>query len=291
MIQDDYFSFLDYRAAQRRLAARFAHPRALTLHTLAFIVAVTTMLAYGVAVGWWYDPSNLLAPTVLGFIWSLLLLLHAVWHYRRSAASSERREVAVEEAMRQLIAQHEGGIDNEQRFTLHLSFEAALEQQGSWSGLLLAFAVVNAVSWGLSVLNVGTSWPFQMTQPLAVLILGGGAFYVTWQRRRREGQRNWFTRIPVLHIALYAIGAPILALLGAYHAINYWDAQTLIGWWTLIVLAHILFAVVILPLIERLIPQREVAKRKPSQRLMVGDDGELVEIDEPEIRQARTDRL
>ncbi len=288
MIRDDYFSFLSYRAAQRRLAAKFAHPRNLTLHTLAFIVAITALLAYGVAADWWYDRNNLVFPTSFGFLWSLALLLHAVWHYRHSAASALRREVVVEEEMRQMIASSAEPLDDQRLFDLHRLFETGLEREGSWSTILLVFAAINALSWGLSLLNAGTSWPFQMTQPIAVVILGGGAVVAAWHRYRHASEDTWFTRIPVRHIIAFVIGAPILMLLGAYHAINYWDAQILIGWWMIAVLAHIVLAEAVLPLIRRFMPKQAAKRKRDSrQRLMLGDDGEITEVVESDGRQAQ----
>ena len=84
--------------------------------------------------------------------------------------------------MRQLIAQSENRIDNDQLFTMHLSFEAALEGQGGWSTMLLAFAVINALSWTVSVFNLCSSWPFQTTLPSALLILGGGSGQLPFHR-------------------------------------------------------------------------------------------------------------
>src|SRR5664279_1184305 len=101
-MQDDYFSFLDIRAAQRRLGAKFSRPHGLMLHTLAFVTAMTVILAYGTAWNLWVYRENFALPTLVGAIWSLLLALHGLRHYRRSSAIVERRELAVEDEMRQL---------------------------------------------------------------------------------------------------------------------------------------------------------------------------------------------
>lgn len=293
-MQDNYFGFLDYRAAQRRLAAKFQQPRALLLHTLAFIAAMSAVWAYGIGWRLWLYRDNFILPMLFGAGWSLLLAAHALLHYRRSAAMDERRELAVEDEMRQFIDQHGDGVDDETLFATHRQFEAGLERQARWSVSLTAFAIINALSWVVASINMGTSWAFQMTVPLAVLIIGGAQAFLNWQQQRWAGRRSWFTRLPLRHIVAYAAGSLGLWIAGAFRMINHWDADHAVFVWGIVLLLHIVWSVAVWPFIQRVTGRsaqaEQPAKRKPArhvERLVLADDGEVLDIVDESVRQAR----
>ncbi|MCC7446535.1 MAG: hypothetical protein IT324_03915 [Anaerolineae bacterium] len=280
-MQTNYSTFLNYRVAQRRLAAKFARPRWLILHTLTFVVTLLAVWAYGTGYRLWFYRDNFILPTLVGLVWSVLLAAHALFHYRRSAARAGQREHAVEEAMQAFIDQNGDSLDQPALFAMHQQLERDLESQGRWSTALAVFSLVNPVSWLVTALNMGTSWAFQMTGPLAVLSVGGISVYLLWQQQRQQGRDNWFVRLPLWHVALYGVGVLGLWLAGAYRAINYWDADTLIKGWGLVLLVHIVWSVAVQPLLRNVLPglQREqAAKRKPAARLVLGDDGEVLDV-------------
>jgi membrane protein implicated in regulation of membrane protease activity len=279
-MQDDYFGFLEFRAAQRRLAARFSQPRALMLHTLIFVTTLTAIWVYGLVYRLWMYRGNFDWPTLLGAGWSLILAAHALLHYRRSPAMGDRRELAVEDEMRQLIEKSEDRIDHESLFATHRSLAAGLERQGRWALALLAFALVNAVSWVVSAINIGTSWPFQTTIPLALLIVGGVNAFSIWQQRQHEKQDDWFARLPLRHVIAYGAGSIGLVLAALLRLINPWDADTLVAGWGMVLLVHVVVAVAVWPFVRRFLPdtrhQEQPAKRKPGARLVLADDGEML---------------
>jgi hypothetical protein len=283
-MQNDYLSFLNYRAAQRRLAAKFARPRRLMLHTLAFIVAMTAIWAYGIAWKLWHFQQNFQLPVLIGVVWSVLLVVHALVHYRRSPAMSENRELAVEAEMRQFTHDNRDQLDHDSLFTLHRKFEADLEAQGRWSVTLLSFAVINFISWGVSAFDIGSSWPFQMTLPLAIMTLGGVNLFLNWQHRRQTDRKGWFVRLPLLHIVAYGAGVIALYIAAAYRMINAWDAHTVIQLWGIVLLLHILVNVSAWPLMQRFLPENLLStmptKRKPPARLVLSDDGEVLDIED-----------
>ncbi len=294
-MQDDYFSFLEFRAAQRRLAARFAQPRALMLHTLIFAVTLTAIWVYGLAWRLRMYRGTYDWPTLLGAGWSLILAAHALLHYRRSSAMSDRRELAVEDEMRQLIEKRgDPQIDHDRLFATHRSLAAGLERQGRWALALLAFALVNAASWVVSAINIGTSWPFQTTVPLALLIVGGVNAFSIWQQRQHEKRDDWFARLPFRHVIAYGAGSIGLVLAALLRLINPWDADTLVAAWGMVLLVHVVVAVAVWPFVRRFLPdtrhQEQPAKRKPGARLVLADDGEMLNaIDgDSERFQART---
>lgn len=214
-------------------------------------------------------------------VWSVGLAAHALIHYRHSAARAAQREQAIEEAMRAFIAHNDEPFDQAALFAMHRQLEHDLESPGRWSTALAVFSLVNLVSWLVATLNMGTSWAFQMTAPLAVLSIGGINVYLLWQQQRQRGYDNWFVRLPLRHAAVYGGGVVGLWLAGAYRAINYWDADTLIKGWGLALLVHMVWCIAVQPLLRKALPglQRDqIAKRKPVARLVLGDDGEVLDI-------------
>ena len=285
-MRSTYTGFLEIRAVQRRLAAQFADPRRLLLHALAFVVAMTAIWVYGTAWDLWRYQINFAFPVSVGLVWSLLLALHAGFHYRRSAARADRVERAVEDAMRELIDTDAAPDDDQALFDMHQSLQADLEQQGRHSRALLAFALVNLVSWAISALNMGTSWGFQMTLPLAVMIIGGVPLFLDWQARQQTERKNWFARLPLRHMIAYGGGIIGLWLAGAARVINPWDADTILKYWSILLPLHIVWSVVVQPVVQTFMPRQAQAspleKRKPDSRLLLADDGEIFEMDEQE---------
>ncbi len=278
-----YLDFLDQRAAQRRLMAKFAQPLPLIVHTLLFIAVMTGIWLYG-SLGnahLWRYAVNFPLPVLGGLLWSCVLAVHALIHYRRSAAVARRRELAVEDEMRQFIERNADPVDDAELFAMHRALSSDLERAGRWSLGLALFAVINVLNWIISALNMGTSWGFQLTLPAAILLVGGSYTYQMWQQSRREERDTWFTRLPLSHMLLYGVGTVVLGLLGAFRMVNYWDVNTLVGGWTAALLFHIVVAVLLLPALRHLLPNvfgDPHIKRKPAERLLLANDGEIVEL-------------
>lgn len=285
-MQDRYSSFLDFRAAQRRLAARFRRPRGLLLHTLVFVTAMNAVWFYGLAWRLWLYRDNYILPVLFGAVWSVVLAVHALIHYRRSAANNDRRELAVEEEMRQFVQAHSDEVDDETLFDMHRQLDADLQKQSRWSVALLAFGLVNATSWVVSAFDIGSSWPFQTLLPFAVLILGGVNVFLAWQQRREAGHSGWLARLPLRHMVAYGFGTLGLWLAGAFRMINQWDADNGILVWGVVVLLHIVWNVLLRPVFQHVIPgpaqSEQPVKRKTGSRLALADDGEVLDIVEDE---------
>lgn len=286
-MRSTYTGYLSYRAMQRRLSAQFADPRRLLLHALAFVVAVTVIWAYGIAWDLWRYWMNFAFPVSVGLVWSLLLAVHALFHYRRSAARADQVERAVEDAMRQLIDADAAPDDDQVLFDMHHSLQADLDHWGRQSRALLAFALVNLVSWAISAVNMGTSWGFQMTLPLAVVIIGGVPLFLDWQARQQAQDKNWFARLPLRHMIAYGVGIIGLWFAGAARMINPWDADTILKYWSILLPLHIVWNVIIQPVVQSFVPQKPQTahgeKRKPASRLLLADDGEVFEAAESEM--------
>lgn len=291
---DNYLNFLDQRAAERRLAAKFSHPRLLMLHTVAFVGTVTLLWLPFLAVmriaplpGVVFQNSSLVF-----WVWSMLLATHALFHYRRSSARIEKRELVVESEMRQLIESGAEPLNDETLFTLHQRLSHDLEHKGWLSQALTVFALVNGASWFGAAISTGTTWGFQVTLPTALLLIGGVYGYRLWRHSRATAANHWITRFPLVHLIVFLVGAVALALLGSLRMFNPWDGDMLVGGWTIFLLLHILWSVVLSPLLNRHAPSASDLdarlKRKHAERLMLSDDGEIVTVDEIDAAQPRT---
>jgi hypothetical protein len=281
-MQEHYSSFLDFRAMQRRLAARFSQPRGLLLHTLIFITAMSAIWAYGLVWRLWQFRENYVLPMLIGAAWSVVLAIQALLHYQHSAARTEQREMAVEEEMRQFIQAHGDEVGDQTLFEMHRQLGADLQWQSRWSVALLAFGLVNAVSWALAAYDMGTTWAFQLTVPLAVFILGGVNLFLAWQQQRESGRTGWLTRLPLRHIIVYGVGAFFLGLAGSLRLINSWDADNGIVIWGVVVLLHIIWGVLLQPVMQHFRSGKtqleQPAKRKIGRRLALAEDGEVLDI-------------
>lgn len=293
---DNYFSFLDYRAARRRLMKKFARPRWLAIQIALFIAGVMAVWGFGTGAGWWWEHHNLHIATIVGALWSGYLGIFAMIAYERSAARTIQREEAVEEEMRQII-EGQPNHDHTAFFDFHQHLEADLERQARWMTALTAFSLINLLSWGVSaLLGYGSSWPFQMTPFVAVFVIGGVSLYLSWRQQRQQAANDerhlsWFARLPLRHTFIYVVGSFCLWIAGAFHMINYWDAQTLIAYWSVLLLAQTGWNVIIGPLSARFMGKAKrtasAEKAKHTDRLVLGDDGEVLDIIDAESEQRR----
>lgn len=277
----DYARFLSIRAIRQRLALRFSRVQWLLLHSGIFVVLMTglwfsmTMGPYQLNLFRYYPE----APTLLGLVWSIVLAAHALWTYCRSAARTLQREAAVEAEVR-AFADSYGESDS--LVDLHRTLSDELASQGQQISALTVFALVNVVAWLATALNMGTSFAFQMTLPIAAVLAGGLNAFFIWQRQRRQGNTaGWFVRFPLRHVIAYGIGIVMLWLLGVTSRINYWDVNTLVEYWTYVLVAHIGFELILRRLWTAFTGfSAHAAKRKPHQRLALGDDGEIEFFDD-----------
>ncbi len=297
MMAHDYNSFLDYQAARRRITAKFSQSRGLWIHIIVFLATMSAIWGYGTGNRLWLYPENFIWPTLLGALWSLLLVGHGVLSYLRSPARVNRREEAVEDEMRQFIQQNPDYTTTHQDelFALHRQIDANLQRQAFWFLPLTLFTLVNAVFWLATLLNMGTSFAFQLTAPLAVFVIGGIGLYTAWRERRTSGQDDWIARLPLPHIGLYLFGNLFLGLLAIFRAINMQDHQAIWGWWSVILIAHIIYAIILHPLTQAIKTKRQTADSllseapqtdKAKRHLALADDGELVEIPDEDPRES-----
>lgn len=278
---DDYLSFLDQRDAQRRLRAKFSQPRLLLLHMLAFVAAVTLLWGAIIPLLNWVPMYYFDSPALAFFVWSILLAAHAVIHYRRSAARAEARELAVEAEMRGFIENHGSLATDDDLFALHQNLGGDLERKSWLTEGLTIFALVNAASWFGASLNLGTSWGYFLTLPMAIVLVGGVYGFRAWQYNRRKGGGGFLSRLPLHHIAIYGVGMFLLALAGSLRMVNSWDVNTLAVLWTVAILLHIAWSVVAAPLFRRAEQEHQrhtpqQGKRKNADRLTLTDDGEIL---------------
>ena len=274
-----YDSFLNFRAAQRRITARFSRPHWLTLHTTVFVSLMCGIWYGGNVYYWWRFPENYTLPVLIGFVWSFLLAGHALWTYRRSAAGAATREQAVVAEIQQFVQQSDVQPDPQTLIEMHQQLEDSLERQGHAVIALTVFALINVLTWFIGIIHIGSSFAFQMTWPIALIVVGGINAFSAWQQQNRNGQHSWFARFPLRHLAAYVFGVAVLGIIGAARLVNYWDVNNIVSVWTLLLLTHAGFGVIVLPLWQHLTYWTErPAKPKRSEHMLLDDDGELVDF-------------
>lgn len=190
---NSYFSYLDYLELRRRVERRLSGSLWLFIHVMLF--AFTPLVAVAVTPywrsWWWGDGFNLVLPWIAyGMMgWSVALLLHGLWTYFRSGAWGSRRSQLIETEMRQRV-QHEDSYlvqDDRDLFRLHGLLEEDVRKRGSAAVIPLAvFTVVNAVNWLMSGGGLSTSYPWQITPAIVLLILLPVLGFRLWGENRRQ---------------------------------------------------------------------------------------------------------
>src|SRR5437879_4514794 len=90
--------FLDYIEIRRRIERQLSGMFWVFVHLGLFLAAVLALLAIEHPIYYYNGGTSFIEPNI-GFAmtyWSVLLLLHSLWTYRRSGATAKVRERAVE---------------------------------------------------------------------------------------------------------------------------------------------------------------------------------------------------
>jgi hypothetical protein len=284
MMYDSYDKFLNLRAVERRLLSRFRRPHWLALHTAVFVTIMCGIWYFGLPYLLWQLRENYIPPVLAGFVWSFILAGHAFWTYRRSAAAAVRREEAVAAEMQQLSRGTASELEQQSLIDIHQRLEDRLERQGQAVVALTVFALVNILIWFVTLLNIGSSFAFQIAWPIALIVVGGINAFSYWLQQRRNSVDTWFSRFPLRHLAAYFFGALALGLMGMLRMVNSRDVDTVVQLWTWLLLVHVAWGVIAQPLWQRLNRWlNKPAKRKHSEELLLDDDGELLMLADDEL--------
>jgi hypothetical protein len=190
---NDYFSYLDYLELRRRVEKHLAKAHVLALHISVFVVAVLYVL---MANNRFFNPGEypgyFTSPSLASFMagWSLLLLAHGLLTFRRSAASENAREKAIETEMRQRLEKQDTYLVEDERdlFRLHGLLNEDIKSRASPAVVLTVFTAINGLMWFVWALDSGGRDPFawQMTPLLALAFMP--LLFAVMNRRSKHDQ-------------------------------------------------------------------------------------------------------
>ncbi|MBC6935394.1 MAG: hypothetical protein DWB42_06105 [Chloroflexi bacterium] len=168
----DYSIYLDYKEIRRRVERRLKQGGGLLAHVLLYLLAVPTVVLSEAYLSYTYfsfggarfyevyvNPS-IGIPFV---IWSLVLLTHAFRVYRRSGASGEAREQAVEAELRERLVADDTALlaDSRRAFRVHSLLVEDIQSRSGMVNSLLLVSAINAlvwVMWALAGANTPYAW-------------------------------------------------------------------------------------------------------------------------------------
>lgn len=181
-----YGSFLNYLEIRRRIERRLMPMSWLGLHILLFVaVDIFALSSYT------RHPSGMtfasLSMAQVMLVWSVVLLAHGVWSLVRSGAWTNRRSRVIEQEMRERFEQADTYLVQDERdwFRIHGLLENDVRARSSAAQWLTLFTVINALNWIGSGGGYMTSYPWQITPMLALVLVPVLAF-AAWRSGRRE---------------------------------------------------------------------------------------------------------
>ena len=190
---DKHPLFLDYLHIRQRIESRLASSQAILAHVGLFLIAVLALLISTMyPINYPYVPrSHFMNATAsyLMTLWSIALLGHGVWAYRKSGASASRRAQAVENELNLRLERGDTDLlDNpRQVFRLQALLNEDIRQRAGLFAPIMLFLMLNAVTWAAwAVQGASTSYTWQMTVPTALALLLPPLAVNAFRRARRN---------------------------------------------------------------------------------------------------------
>jgi 2TM domain len=185
-------AFLDYLEIRRRIERRLPGMLWVWVHLAPFLAVVIMLLGVNSAyIDRYPDPPYFLVPG-LGLpmtFWSIALLLHGLWSYRRSAAMARTREQGIDQELRERIEQDDTMLlaDPRRVFRIRGLLDEDIRQRSGLYMALLAFLLLNAATWIVwASKGADDSYTWQMTIPTVIVFLLPALALNMWRRRRRD---------------------------------------------------------------------------------------------------------
>jgi Na+/melibiose symporter-like transporter len=192
-VWDKHPLFLDYLHIRQRIESRMASSQAILTHIGLFLIAVLALLITTLyPINYPYVPRSHFidaGASYLMTVWSIALLGHGVWVYRKSGASANTRARAVENEINQRLEHEDTELfDNpRQVFRLQAVLNEDIRLRAGLFTPITLFLMLNAVTWAAwAVQGASTSYTWQMTIPTALVILLPPLAVNTWRRNRRN---------------------------------------------------------------------------------------------------------
>jgi hypothetical protein len=184
--------FLDYVEIRRRIERLLPGMQAVFVHLVLFLAAVVVFLAVEFPRLHYYSYTQYFMEPGMGFfmtVWSVLLVLHGLWLYRRSGSAAAVREQAVEREIQARLEQGDTALLEDQRrvFRIRGLLDEDIRQRAGLNVALLTFLAVNVGTWLVWASHGAVdSYTWQMTIPTALAFLIPAFVLNLWRRRRRD---------------------------------------------------------------------------------------------------------
>jgi hypothetical protein len=180
--------FFEYTEIRRRVERQLAITQMVISHFLLFLFAEMIVLTSRPpdAPSYWRQlPMSIGIPLAL---WSLALLGHGVWVYRKSGASAKAREAAINHQLEERLDEGDTELLNTQReaFRLHGLLEEDIRKRSGTYTATLLFLALNLVGWVIYAASQrdGT-FPWNAL-PLTILCLAPATLVNFLRRVQRE---------------------------------------------------------------------------------------------------------
>jgi hypothetical protein len=184
--------FLDYVEIRRRIERHLPGMFWVFVHLALFLAAVLALLGIEHPMYYYNGYTSSFIRPDLGFamtFWSVLLLIHSLWTFRRSGATGKVRERAIERELQERLEQDDTQLLNDQRrvFRIRGLLDEDIRQRSGHFVGLLGFLILNAATWFVWAANGGRdSYTWQMTIPTAIAVLAPALALNLFRRRRRD---------------------------------------------------------------------------------------------------------
>lgn len=190
---DKHPLFLDYLQIRQRVESRLASSQAILAHIGLFLIAVLALLITTLyPINYPYVPRSHFINVGASYLmtaWSIVLLGHGVWAYRKSGASDNKRAQIIENEVNQRLEHGDTELlDNpRQVFRLQALLNEDIRLRAGLFVPIMLFLMLNAVTWAAwAVQGASTSYTWQMTIPTALFFLLPPLAVNTWRRARRN---------------------------------------------------------------------------------------------------------
>jgi hypothetical protein len=189
--------FRDYQEVRRNIESKLASPGLILGHVVLFNLAVLALFAFTVllnpAVPFYVPRSHFVdaGASYAMTAWSLLLVAHGLWVYRKSGADGGQRGRVIEGELEHRIKQGDTDLLDNPRQTFQIR-GLLTEDVRLRSGVfvpILAFIFVNALTWAVwGIQGAYSSYTWTVTLPTTLAFLLP-ALVVNMVRRQRRNRR------------------------------------------------------------------------------------------------------
>jgi len=164
-----YLTFLDYLELRRRVEKRLTAGHYFLLHTIVFAISATVIGSAAYSPIYYEFRDYFIRPGYGQFValWSGILLIHGLLSFWRSGARAGKRDMVIENEMRERLQNDDFYLSDQPRdlFRLHSLLNEDIQNRSSLITTLLTFVVINAfiwIPWALSSPSDSFAWTLSL---------------------------------------------------------------------------------------------------------------------------------